>query len=119
MDTLSNFPSVTEAIFFSERLSAQSPTHKQIRDISYKLERCLGALMDEITYLEIAQDFSAYYHNCWKAHKNISDYLTEAFLDKAENDAMLCGEDIEFDDEGNPVYPIHPAYLTSDDELPF
>ena len=119
MNTLSNFPSATEAILFSERISAQSPTHKQIRSISHKLNRCVDALMDEITYLEVAQDFGAYYHNCWKAHRIISDYLTEAFLDEAENRAMLCGEDIEFDDEGNPVYPIHPSYLTSDDELPF
>lgn len=95
----------------------------------------MDALMDEITYLEVAQDFSAYYYNCWKAHKNISDYLTEALLDEAENRAMLCGEDdpdyeYDFPEEEYPEDYDGQAIIDfdwstpnwvyeEDDELPF
>lgn len=121
---ISNYPSVTEVLNLVDSLSATNQNHKFIRDNHSILNRCISVLEDELTDLELMNTydrvpFDNQYYKIREAIHYLNAALTEAFLAQAENNAMHCGEYVEFDDEGNSVYPIHPTYLTSDDELPF
>lgn len=120
---ISNYPSVTEVLNLVDNLSATNQNHKFIRDNHSILNRCISVLEDELTGLELMNTydrvpFDNQYYKIREAIHYLNAALTEAFLAQAENNAMHCGEYVEFDEDGDPIWNT-PSHCCTEDELPF